>query len=31
MAQLEMNLTRNHEVAGLIPGITQRVRDLALP
>ena len=23
-----MNLTRNHEVVGLIPGLTQRVNDL---
>ena len=27
----EMNLTRNHEVMGLIPGFTQWVKDLALP
>ena len=26
----EMNLTRNHEVAYLIPGLTQWVKDLAL-
>jgi len=26
----EMNLIRNHEVAGSIPGLTQRVKDLAL-
>ena len=26
-----MNLTRNHEVAGLIPGLTQSVQDLELP
>ena len=27
----ETNLTRNHEVAGLIPVLDQWVRDLALP
>ena len=28
---VEMNLTRNHEVVGLIPGLTQQVKDPALP
>ena len=31
MAQWFTNPIRNHEVAGLIPGITQWVKDLALP
>ena len=26
----EMNLTRNHKVAGLIPGLAQWVKDLVL-
>ena len=28
---VEANPTRNHEVAGLIPGLTQWVKDLSLP
>ena len=28
---VETNPTRNHEVVGLIPGLTQWVKDLALP
>ena len=31
VAQWSTNPTRNHEVEGLIPGLTQRVKDLALP
>ena len=31
MAQWLANLTRNHEVVGWIPGLTQWVKDLALP
>ena len=31
VAQWLTNPTRNHEVAGLIPGLTQWVEDLALP
>ena len=31
MAQWLTNLTRNHEVVGLIPGLAQWVKYLALP
>ena len=31
MAQWLTNLTRNHEVAGLIPGLAQWFKGLALP
>ena len=31
MAQWLTNLTRNHEVVGLIPGLAQWVKDLVLP
>ena len=31
MAQWLMNLTRNHEVSGLVPALAQWVKDPVLP
>ena len=31
MAQWLVNPARNHEVAGLIPGLAQWIEDLAMP
>ena len=31
LGAVETNLTRNHEVAGLIPGLAQWINDLVLP
>ena len=31
VAQWLTNLTGNHEVAGLVPGLAQRIGDLVLP